>query len=431
MARWGKPCGPPTGRKRVECEALFPTSAPQAPHKNTLPAVTLDSTAGPLELELIEGTLVHEFQGPAGVAGPAAVDLVTRALSAGGPGPPLAAHVVPGDRVAIALSGWIPETAAVLDAIGGCLGSGGVAAGDTTILAAAPLDAAATAVVPAAAVAFDPAVESATAYLAADAEARPLYLSRALVDADVVIAIGGFGWDAALGGRSPEGELWPAFGRLENREALTVAIARRGREALGDWRDALHDITWQLGVSASLRLVAGRQGSLHAACFGLPEEATGLARQAAAAWRQSIDEPADLAVTTLSASSRGFAGVVRAAAAASRVTLPDATIVVVTGMVAAPGIVLTRWRQGAALGPLLREAVATGDQTLVADAVETRLLARSLGERRLVLLSSLEEAMVEDIGFGHAADAAVIERLANRAEQVVVLHEADRMLPRR
>ena len=41
------------------------------------------------------------------------------------------------------------------------------------------------------------------------------------------------------------------------------------------------------------------------------------------------------------------------------------------------------------------------------------------------------ETAVEEIGFGHAADAAVIERLANRAEQVVVLHEADRMFPRR
>jgi hypothetical protein len=67
----------------------------------------------------------------------------------------------------------------------------------------------------------------------------------------------------------------------------------------------------------------------------------------------------------------------------------------------------------------------------VADAAEARLLARCLGDRRVVLLSGLNEAAVEEIGFGHAADAAVIERLANRAEQVVVLHEADRMFPRR
>jgi len=47
-----------------------------------------------------------------------------------------------------------------------------------------------------------------------------------------------------------------------------------------------------------------------------------------------------------------------------------------------------------------------------------------------VLLSDLDEATVEDLGFGHAASPEVVERLAHRAERVVVLHEADRMLPR-
>jgi hypothetical protein len=247
----------------------------------------------------------------------------------------------------------------------------------------------------------------------------------------VVVAVGRFGWDAALGGRSPEGELWPAFGRRDNRESLARELARRGREALVDWRGAVHDITWQLGVCASLRLVAGRGDTLHAACFGLPEEATRAARAAAAAWRPTVEEPADLAVATLASNATGFGAVVRAIAAAARVTLPTATIAVVAGAAATPGIVLTRSRQGTPLGPLVREAIASGDPALIADAVEARLLARCLGDRRVVLLSSLDEAAVEEIGFGHAADSAVVERLANRAEQVVVLHEADRMFPRR
>ncbi len=395
-----------------------------------MPAITLDSDAGPLELDLAEGTLVTEFHGPQGVAGEAAARLVADAVGANTHGPPLAAHVVPGDRAAIAIAGNVPQAEAVLAAVRGCLATGGVAEGDVTVLAAAPLDAAAAAA-PTGATAFEPAVESATAYLAADAEARPLYVSRVLVDADVVVAVGRFAWDAALGGRSPEGEVWPAFGRRENRESLAREIARRGREALVDWRGSLHDITWQLGVCASLRLVAGRGDTLHAACFGLPEEATRAAREAAAAWRPAVDEPADLAIAPLAADAAGFGAVVRAIAAAARVTLPDATIVVVAGAAATPGMVLTRSRQGVPLGPLVREAIASGDPALVADAAEARLLARCLGERRVVLLSGLNEAAVEEIGFGHAADAAVIERLANRAEQVVVLHEADRMFPRR
>ena len=395
-----------------------------------VPTVTLHSAAGPLDIDLADGTLLTEFRGPTGVVGEAAVRLVSRAVGSGTNGPPLSAHVVPGDRAAVAVAGDLPQADAVLEAVRGCLATGGVADSDLTVLAAAPLDPTLSGVRPAGATAFDPAVESATAYLAADAEARPLYVSRVLVDADVVVTVGRFAWDAALGGRSPEGELWPAFGRLENRESLAREIARRGREALVDWRGALHDITWQLGVCASLRLVAGRGDTLHAACFGLPEEASRAARAAAAAWRPTIEEPADLAIAPLAADAAGFGAVVRAIAAAARVTLPSGTIVVVAGDVA-PGVVLTRSRQGTPLGPLVREAVASGDAALAADAAEARLLARCLGDRRVVLLSSLDEAAVEEVGFGHAADAAVIERLANRAEQVVVLHEADRMFPRR
>jgi len=398
---------------------------------DSVPEITLDSTTGPLALDLAEGTLVTECRGPAGATGAAATELVARALSSGGHGPPLSAHVVPGDKAVIAVAGEIPQGPAVLQALAAALASGGVAGADLAILQAAPLDAARRPDVLPGALPFDPTRESGTAYLAADAAARPLYIARMLVDADVVVEVGGFGWDAALGGRSPEGELWPAFGRRGDRDALMLELARRGREALVDWRGALHDITWQLGVCASLRLVAGHGGSLHAACFGLPEEATRLARAAAAGWQPAVAEPADLAIATLSAGSRGFGAAVRAVAAAARVTLPAATVVVVGEELSSPGLVLARWRQGTPLPPLLREAASSGDPTLVADALEARLLARTLGERRLVLFSPLVEAEVEDLGFGHAAEIGVVERLANRAEQVVILHEADRMLPRR
>jgi len=90
---------------------------------------------------------------------------------------------------------------------------------------------------------------------------------------------------------------------------------------------------------------------------------------------------------------------------------------------------MTRWRQGVSLEPLLREAAESSDPAIIADALATRLLARALGERRLVILSRLDEAIVNDLSFGHAPDIEVIERLANRAEHVVMLHEADLMLP--
>jgi hypothetical protein len=119
----------------------------------------------------------------------------------------------------------------------------------------------------------------------------------------------------------------------------------------------------------------------------------------------------------------------RAVAAAARVTHPAGTICVASRLATQPGVIFSRWREGAPLQPLVREALATGEQPLVADAFLTRFFARGLGDRRLVLLSDLDEATVEGLEFGYAASAEVVERLAHRSDSVAVLAEADRMLP--
>ena len=120
---------------------------------------------------------------------------------------------------------------------------------------------------------------------------------------------------------------------------------------------------------------------------------------------------------------------VRGVAAAARITAADGTICVASRLAARPGPVLTRWRQGLPLGPLLREAKESDDPALIADAFLARRLRRALGGRRLVLLSSLDEETVEDLAFGYADSPETIQRLAKRARSVAVLHEADRMLP--
>lgn len=398
-------------------------------------AIILDyGDADPLVLEPEPGADIVACQGPAGATGAAAESLVTGAIGSPAHGPPLEAHVVAGDRVVVALAGQVPQADAVVAAVRNRLASAGIGGDDVSVLCGPPLEAGRDAggglgriggAIP-----FDPTVESATAYLGADRAGEPLSMARSLVDADVVIALGGWGWHAGLGGRSLEGELWPTFSRPECRHDLMLALARRGRHALPEWRSSVQESVWQLGVCASLRLVTGRACSLHAACFGLPDEAARLARDAAADWCPTFADPVDLAVVTLSDPRAGFATVGRAVAAAARITHPGGTICVASRVAAGPGIIFERWRQGAPLQPLVHEAVAGRDPALVIDAFETRLFARALGERRLVLLSALEEATVEELGFGHAADPDVIDRLVHHAERVAVLHEADLMFPR-
>jgi len=384
----------------------------------------------PVLLDVEPGTFVAEFHGPDGVAGPAARDLVGQAVTRPAHAPPLQAHVVPGDRVAVAVAGSVPQDEHVLGAITGSLTAAGIAADEITVLHGPALEPGAGGGSAAyGGDVFDPAIESATAYLAADQSAHPLHLARTLVDADVVVAVGAWGWNAALGGRSLEGELWPTFARLGCRRDLTVVLARRGRHALADWRTSMQEATWQLGVCASLRIVPGRAGTVHAALFGMPDEACRAARTAAGGWCPRVDDPVDLALVTLSAAQGGWPSITRAVAAAARVTRPDGTICIACREAAAPGIIFLRWRQGAPLERLVHEALGTGDPLLVADALQTRLFARALGERRIVLLSELAEGAVEELEFGFAAGPEVLERLVDRAEATAVLHEADLMFP--
>ena len=377
----------------------------------------------PLVLEVRPASLVGELAGPAGVTGEKANRLVATAVSAPLEGPPLAAHAVPGDRVVIAVADSLPQARHVIAAVTAHLADAGITDDSLSILRAGPpagLDAA---------VEFHAAAAAETSYLAADKAGHPLHVARSLVDADVVVAVGEWSFDARLGGRSLGGELWPAFSRQECLAELNLDLARRGRRALRRWRANLRTVTWQLGVSSCLRVVAGRRGSLAAAAFGTADLAARQARAAAAAWAPAVSRAADLAVCSLSRTSAGFGAIARAVAAAARITRPGGTICI-AGSTEPPGPVVTRWREGSPLQPLVQEARRSGDQALVADAVEARFLARGLEDRRLVLLGNLDEALVENLEFGYAATPDAVQRLARRAESVVVIHEADLMLPR-
>jgi len=404
--------------------------------------ITLEYGADdPLLLEVADDALVADCRGPRGATAAAARTLVTAAADGPVAGPPLAAHIVPGDRVVIALAGAVPRAADVVAAVVERLATAGAPPGEVTVLEAPPLEAAVgTAAAHAPAVAppggvgatatFDPASEPQTSYMAADEAGLPIHLARALVDADVVVTVGGWSWDAAFGGRSLEGELWPAFSRRQCRLDLVRSIALRGRRGLEAWKAANREATWQLGSLASLRLVAGAGGTLAAAAFGPPEAAAARARAAADGWRTVVRQPAAIAIASLSDPRGGVAALLRAVAAAARVTLPGGTVCVASRLDERPGVIFARWREGAPLEPLVKEAVRTGDRVLVADAFRTRLFARALGDRRLVLLSDLDEESLGDLDIGHAATPEVVERLAHRAASLTILHEADRMLPR-
>lgn len=387
----------------------------------------------PLVLEPALHAELLEARGPSGCDGERARGLASDALGSPRRVPALGAHVVPGDRVAIALAGAVPHGGEVVAAIRERLARAGVEASDTAILRSPPiagLQGVGTGPRLEGEVSFDPLRESETAYIAADVDGRPLHVARVLVDADVVVAVGTRTWDAALGGASLDGDLWPAFARASGRADVVRSLARSGRKAREPLAARAREIGWQLGAMASVRVVPGRRDSLHAVVFDTPWGAARGALRQAGDWRPHVRGDADLVVASLAEPAGGITPVIRAVAAAARAAHPAGTICLACRLAEPPGPVVQRWRQGVALEPLVMEALRSGDPALVADAFAARFLARALGDRRLVLLCDLPAESVEDLGFGHAAGPEAVERLAHRAERIAVLHEADRMFPR-
>lgn len=404
------------------------------------------ATESPLPLDVDSSRLLANWQGPPALSSAEATAALAEALSHPLSGPPLARHVVPGDRVVVAvperLPGGNPTLELLFQEVCSNLTSGGVDPDDISLLVAPSLSLlgdeeghSGPPNLPASladqTTRFCPDQAEETAYLLADAHGEPLHLARQLVDADVVIAVEPFGYDAALGGRSPEGSLWPGFARTDRRLALAQGLLAERLPTLRTWRTLENEVTGQLGLLASLRLTAGRGDSLGGLCFGFPADSLKQSRKLASGWRPAPTERAAVTVAGVASPRCSLATLTRAVAAAARVTRPDGTICLATDLAGVPEGLFTGWRRGEPLQRVVGDAAGADDPAMLAEALQTLVFARVLADRRLVLLSNLDEETVEDLDIGHADSPDAVNRLIRQADSLAVLHEADRLCPRR
>ncbi|NDH95668.1 MAG: hypothetical protein EBZ13_14300, partial [Planctomycetia bacterium] len=102
------------------------------------------AAAGPLALAVGSAPLLANLEGPAGLSPAALATALAETLSQPLSGPPLRQHVVPGDRVVIALPGLLPGDTTTLDLVvqglTESLAAGGVDPSDITVLVAPPLE---------------------------------------------------------------------------------------------------------------------------------------------------------------------------------------------------------------------------------------------------------------------------------------------------
>ena len=353
--------------------------------------------------------------------------------------PPLAQAVVPGDMVAIALDHAVPQADVLIAGIVDVLVAAKVRPEDITIVRTSA-DAQERAADPRAQLApellskvqlltHDPTSRDELAYLAASADSKPIYLSRAICEADVVIPVGVARIDASLGYAGPATSVFPTFsdeqtaGRYRAPRLLDSAERREKLRALAE------EVSWLLGVLFAvevvpgggdrvLQIVAGRSDLVFARSQSLCESA----------WSFSVPQRASVVVAAVEGANgcQTWENLARALWAASQAVAEDGAIAILTDLAAELGPGTQRLRNADDVNQVLREI----GQERPVDSLVAAELAHALERGPLYLVSQLDENLVEDLGIASVSDEEELARLVSRHDSCILLANAQHAVAR-
>jgi nickel-dependent lactate racemase len=267
----------------------------------------------------------------------------------------------------------------------------------------------------------DPANRDSLSYLAAGADARPIYVSREIHDADLVISIGVLRLPASLGYYGINSAVMPAFSDSTSAKRFHSPRAT-GPSRQKKLRRLADEVGWLLGLQFTIQVVPGAaEEILHIVAGELEAVGREGGRLCEAAWSFSVPERAGLVIATIEGDARQqtWENVARALAAASQARGEDGAIVVCTEL-AEP------------LGPALRQIAGAEDlqsakrelsRTRSADVVEAAQIVRALEKGKVYLLSGLSDESVEELGILPLA-ADDVSRVARRYRTCTVLANA-------
>ncbi|HEV3137266.1 MAG TPA: lactate racemase domain-containing protein [Pirellulales bacterium] len=390
-----------------------------------------------LSLELPSQGLLAHCDAPRGEPLLHVAEAVDRALAEPLEFPQLAQAAVPGDKVVLALAEGVPQAPTVVARTIEVLLAGGVSARDITLLRAAG-DCAADAPDLSeqtsgevrrsiAKSIHDPTDRGSLCYLAATSQAKPIYINRAIHDADVVVSIGCLRLDESLGYYGINSCLFPTFSDEANlkryRLGKSCEPARRNR-----LRNEADQVSWLLGVQFTIQIVPGAGTRILHVLSGSPEAVFRRGSELCSeAWSYSVPRRANLVIATIEgdATQQTWHNVARALAAASQCVSDEGAIAICTDLAEPCGPALQRLIGAEDLDEVLDEI----DKQRPADAVTATQLAQAMQRGKVYLISRLAEDLVEDLGI-LPVTAEQISRLAARYESSILLANAQYAIAR-
>jgi nickel-dependent lactate racemase len=348
--------------------------------------------------------------------------------------PPLDQTVLPDDRVVMAVDPSAPCVAEMVAEVCLALQGRGLSSGQMVVLQPKP---------PAGVAAVDPrrllpeedqdqmgwichdsTDDKAHAYLATTARGERIYLARELVEADVVLALGGVGFDSLLGLKGTHSAFYPA---LSNQETIEKTRGEGHWELEPDdvrpLRQTIDEVAWLLGSLFSVQVVPGAGGGATEVLAGSNESVLRRGRQLLLEyWRVPVPERVDLVIASVenAEGASTWDQVGAALAAAQRIVARGGRIVLLSDLEQplGPGLEILRSQRSP------RTAQGAIRKAAPPDLIPAIQVAGALDWARVFFLGQLPEDLVDDLGMAPLSAPKEAARLLQGDDSCALLGSA-------
>ncbi len=379
-------------------------------------------------------TLLAECDGPRSARPAPLAEAVHDVLARPVGLPALSRCITPSDQITIALGAGVPEVAEVAATVVRYLVDSSVDPDGITVLRCVPEVGGApqnpTAAIPAdllrriRLVDHNPRDRASLAYLAASHSGEPIWLNRALTDADMVLPIGCAHGRAAPGHFGLHSAIYPTFAdyQAQARFRSPSALGVRGRPRKR-FVDAVAEIGWLLGIAFTVQVIPGAGGTFHQVVAGSPDQVRRRVREIYdRTWRWDVPRRAGVVVAGIEGGpeQQTWANVARALTAAMDCVRDEGTVVVCCEVAAPPGEGVECLRAARSQKQAVRDMIKKPPD----DALTAVQLARAVERVNLFLRSRLDPEVLEDLLIGAIQSDEELNRLVSRFHDGIVLGNA-------
>jgi nickel-dependent lactate racemase len=345
--------------------------------------------------------------------------------------PPLAAGIVPGDRVAIAVDDAVPCLADIVRGTVAALKHAGVEPRDISIVTAnnqttelcrnelANLERGLQFIT------HNPAADTELCFVGATKRGQAVLVNRTIFDADLVLPIG----CARIGRDNAYDSVFPRFSDAETiakyrSPAEHDALAeRKGKRTLAE------ESGWMISAPMTVQVVPGPNETVAHVLAGEPHAvARSCDELCCQQWLYKTPQRVSLLVATITggAASQTWANVGRALETAEHVLEEGGAIAICTNLDEPPGQSLGRLIGDTDLDSAARKISHDHD----ADSWPAWRLARALQRGPVYFMSQLDAETVEDLGLAPVESIDDLARLAGRHESFTIVEDAQHAVVR-